>query len=101
MDKRDADRFPLEIPTFSPPPSRGPTYWAFAIMAGGGFALIVIYTLGMLSHISNQIDAAVYDRQNWTRIDQAQWCARAARANDDFVCPTAYPPEMFGDVPVD
>jgi len=70
-------------------------------MAGGGFALIVIYTLGMLSHISNQIDAAVYDRQNWTRIDQAQWCARAARANDDFVCPTAYPPEMFGDVPVD
>ena len=99
MDKPQP--FPVEIPTYAPDPPRGPTYWALAIMAGTGAAMFLVYTLGMLSHISAQIDAAVYDRQNWTRIDQAQWCARAAQANEDFVCPTAYPPEMFGDVPVD
>jgi len=92
----NSDRFPLDIPELQP--HKRDVFWLRMIIIGAAAAMFMIHTLGLLYHIQGQVAAMTYAPGNWSRIDHANWCARAERDNPGFECPTPYTDEMMGGV---
>lgn len=97
MDNRD--RFPLDIPELKAPDPHPPSFWLRMIAIGGGAALFMIHTLGLLYHIEAQVSAITYSPENWKRVDMENWCVRVERANPGFDCPSPYMSDILAEQP--